>query len=386
MAKQGMRPSAGIKLKSNLRGVLKLHEALKILAMPAVDLRETIQGYLASNPIIEEKQPDPKEIEIENPGYDYPMPSFFQNDQGEEQFKSHEKTIREILREEPQLAFEDEKSDRIKEFLIGNINDDGFLICTLDECTESCSCSHEEAEDVLRLIQDTAPAGVGARSVEEALLLKASAHLEGEELRIAVAIITTYHELLRKRKFGEVAKLLETSSEAVFEVWEKLSRFTFSPGANYAPKATYITPEIAIRFDGDQISILPIKNGIPHIGINNEYAHMLQETSDDETKEYLRGKMHEAKWLIRAIDQRKQNIMRIVSEVVRVQLNFFQRKTENLKPLTLHDVASRLELAPSTVSRAINSKYILTPYGTFPLKHFSLAVSAAKTEWSLQHR
>ena len=372
MPSQTLRVSTGLKLKTNLRGVMKLHQALKILSMPAADLRETVQGYLASNPILEEEQKQEQQQEhYPHEHIEFPTkPRIADEILSEEQIKSHDKTIRDILLEEPQLAFDDPKKSEIKDYLIGNIDDNGYLLCTIHEAAQRLGCEDVDAEEVLKFIQDNAPAGVGARTPQEALLLQLKRDLEDEELRIGEAIVNEHWQSLRKRRFGEVANILDTTPEMLYQVWEKLSRYTFSPGANYAPKAEYVTPEISIRLLGDQIQIQPLKDGIPNITINQEYSHILKATDDEDTANYLREKMFEAKWLIRAIELRRQNILRIVTEVARVQSEFFTQNNATIKPLTLKDVAERLHLSPSTVSRAINSKYVLTPQGTFQLKYF----------------
>ncbi|MEZ4812984.1 MAG: RNA polymerase factor sigma-54 [Caldisericia bacterium] len=369
MAEQKFKQNANIKLRTNIRGVMKVHEALRILAMPAIDLRETIQGYLASNPIIEEKPDKEPDDHLDYSGSDFSVSGSY-DPPNIEQLKTEDKTIREILKEDPQLYFEDEVEQEILDYLIGNIDDNGFIICDIYEFAEQSGYSVDEINRIIKIIQETAPAGVGARSAEEAILLCAKRDMGDEEFRIAEAIIKEFYPMLKKRKFGEVAKELKTESEIVYEVWEKLSRYTFSPGANFAPKAHYITPEISIRADGNQISVTPLKNGIPKLSINQEYASMLKETDDKTTREYLKDKMDEANWLIKAIDERRRNIIKIVREVIEIQKPFFFKESENLKPLTLKDVAARVGLATSTVSRAVNSKYILTPSGTFPLKYF----------------
>lgn len=374
--RQTLRPTATIKLKTNLRGVLKLHEALRILSMPAADLRETIQGYLASNPILEEEQPKPTEPEYSDdhrPGLEIPKSRIETEDMFSiEQVKSHDKSLREILMEEPQLTFDDPDMNELKEYLVGNIDDDGYLLCTVEEAADYVGTTPEMAEDVLRHIQDAAPPGIGARDPQEALLLQIRHDIsDGEEREIAQALVSEYYQQLKKRRYGEVANRLGTSADNIYRIWDRISRYSLSPGANYAKKADYVTPEIQVRILGDQIQVSPLKDGIPNIMINQEYVSILKETKNDqETATYLKDKMYEAKWLIRAIDQRKQNIMRIVTEVTRVQSEFFKNGENHIKPLTLKDVAEKLRLAPSTVSRAINSKYMLTQKGTFPLKHF----------------
>jgi len=369
MANQQLKQSANIKLKTNIRGVMKVHAALRILAMPALDLRETIQGYLASNPIIEEK-PDKEVNELPDTGSTEFTSRGQYDSSGVEQIRTQEKTIREVLREDPQLSFEDECDRKILDYLIGNIDDNGYLISDIDECAKAINYDTNDILRILKIIQETAPAGVGARSAEESILLRAKRNMDDEEYRIAEAIITRFHPMLKKRKFGEVAKLLDTNSDIVFEIWEKLSRYTFSPGANFAPKAHYITPEISIQATGNQITVTPLKNGIPKLGVNQEYASMLKDTNDSTTRDYLKDKMDEANWLIRAIDERRRNIIKIVKEVIQVQKPFFFRESENLKPLTLKDIATKVGLATSTVSRAVNAKYVLTPFGTYALKYF----------------
>ena len=373
MPGQSVRVSNTIKLKTNLRGVLKLHEALKILSMPAADLRETIQGYLASNPILEEEpyKPDP-ETEIRDHIEYKTRVTDAEGLFSEEQIKSHEKTLYDILMEEPQLSFDDEEKATIKEFLIGNIDDDGYLLCSIEEVADQLEVPEGTVEEVLNCIQEAAPPGVGARNPQEALVLQIKHDLDDEEDRkIAISLVMEHYQNLKRRKIGEVAQNLNVSTEKISELWDRIAKYSLSPGANYAPKADYITPEIQVRTLGDQLQVLPLRDGIPNIVINQEYAQILKDNhEDDETSNYLKDKMQEAKWLIRAIDQRKKNMMRIVTEVSKIQAEFFKGPTTEIKPLTLKDIADKLRLSPSTISRAINSKYVLTSKGTYPLKHF----------------
>ncbi|HNY62035.1 MAG TPA: RNA polymerase factor sigma-54, partial [Caldisericia bacterium] len=290
----------------------------------------------------------------------------------EEQIKSHEKTLYDILMEEPQLSFDDEEKATIKEFLIGNIDDDGYLLCSIEEVADQLEVPEGTVEEVLNCIQEAAPPGVGARNPQEALVLQIKHDLDDEEDRkIAISLVMEHYQNLKRRKIGEVAQNLNVSTEKISELWDRIAKYSLSPGANYAPKADYITPEIQVRTLGDQLQVLPLRDGIPNIIINQEYAQILKDNhEDDETSNYLKDKMQEAKWLIRAIDQRKKNMMRIVTEVSKIQAEFFKGPTTEIKPLTLKDIADKLRLSPSTISRAINSKYVLTSKGTYPLKHF----------------
>ena len=372
MPEQRLRPSANIKLKNNLRGVLNLHEALRILQMPASDLRDEINSYLSSNPMLERDESVKNDPDIEiHERMDYPTRTRnYDESLNEDNIKSQDKSIRDILMEEPQLAFDDPYKNGIKEFLVGNIDDNGFLLCDCDEVASHLEASLDDVEDVLHSIQEAAPPGVGARTPEESILLRLRRDFEGEELRIGEAIVNEHWPKLKKRRFNEVANILDSTPEKVYEIWNKISRYTFTPGSNYAPSANYITPEIAIKPEGNDIIIQPLKDGIPAITINQEYAQLMKDTDDTETLGFLRDKMTEAKWLLKAIDQRKRNVLKIVSEISRVQRDFFVTGNRSLKPLTLKEVASNVGLVPSTVSRAINNKYIITPQGTFPLKFF----------------
>ncbi len=371
MPEQRMRSNVSVKLKNNLRGVLNLHEALRILQMPASDLRDTINTFLSSNPMLErvENTGEP-DIEIHD-RMDYPTRSRnFDDAINEDNIKSHDKSIREVLMEEPQLSFDDPYKNGIKEFIVGNIDDNGFLLCDCDEAATHLEASLEDVEEVLHLIQEAAPPGVGARTPEESILLRLRRDFDGEDLRIGEAIVNEHWPKLKKRRFNEVANLLDSSPEKVSEIWNKISRYTYTPGSNYAPSANYITPEIAIKPEGNDIIIQPLKDGIPPITINQEYAQMMKSTDDNETLSFLRDKMTEAKWLLKAIDQRKRNVLKIVTEISKAQKDFFTTGNKSLKPLTLKEVAEHVGLVPSTVSRAINNKYVITPQGTFPLKFF----------------
>jgi RNA polymerase sigma-54 factor len=372
MPRPRLAPSTNIKLKNNLRGVLNLHEALRILQMPATDLRDEINSYLSSNPMLERDETTNNDPDIEiHERMDYPTRTRnFDEALSEDNIKSHDKSIRDVLMEEPQLAFDDNYRNGIKEFIVGNIDDNGFLMCDCDEVANQLEVPMEDVEEILHLIQEAAPPGVGARTPEESILLRLRRDFEGEDLRLGEAIISEHWPKLKKRRFNEVANILDSSPEKIYEIWNKISRYTFTPGSNYAPSANYITPEIAIKSEGSDLIIQPLKDGIPAISINQEYAQLMKDTDDSETIGFLRDKMTEAKWLLKAIDQRKRNVLKIVSEISRVQKEFFTTGNKSLKPLTLRDVAQNVGLVPSTVSRAINNKYIVTPQGTYPLKFF----------------
>ena len=259
---------------------------------------------------------------------------------------------------------------KIGELLIGNINDDGYFNASIEELAAATGESADHIENMLLLIQEFNPIGVGARNLEECLMLQ----LERKGLTDdpIAEVVQHYLGKLAAKKLPEIAKALKISVEEVQEIGREIATLEPKPGRMFSSEtATYVLPEVIVtKVDGEYI-ITVNNDQVPHLHISNHYRQLMENpNTPPETKKYIREKIQAGKFLIGSINQRQQTIFRIASEIVRIQKDFLDHGISQLKPLTMSDVADILGIHETTVSRAVSGKYMQTPRGVFDMKSF----------------
>jgi len=230
--------------------------------------------------------------------------------------------------------------------------------------------SREEAEAALELLQSLDPTGVGARSVEECLILQ----LRGmpEETEFERRLVREHLDDLCNNRLPKVAKELDVSIERIKEGLAKVGRLNPRPGAQFSRKsAQFIVPDVAVEeIDGEYV-VRMNDSRVPRMRISPSYRELLRQAKrGSTTRSYLRQKFQSAQWLVGAIEQRRNTLQRIANEIVTLQRDFFERGPMALKPLMMQEIADRIGMHVSTVSRAIAEKYMQTPRGLFPLRSF----------------
>ena len=278
-------------------------------------------------------------------------------------------TLSEHLAWQLRMGDLSKKEQQMAQILIHNINDDGYLDISLAEVAQQTDHSREEVQAILGIIQGLDPVGCGARDLKECLMIQA--RMLVPRIPLVEQVIAQCLELLQQKNPQAIAKQLQAKEEQVAEVKFIISEFNPRPGRLISNESThYIAPDVVVRNIGGELKVEVNDEGVPRLRISRLYRQMLQQGGDRTTKDYVQGKLRNALWLIKSIQNRQSTIYRVAEAIVRYQPNFFRKGAAFLRPLFLKDIAGELGVHESTVSRATTNKYMYTPLGTFELKYF----------------
>lgn len=278
-----------------------------------------------------------------------------------------------------------ELSDEIRpivEYLIGNINEDGYLMTSIDEVAESWNVPAETVEAALAALQSFDPIGVGARDLQESLLIQLRA--AGLGGTIAETLVMEYLPLLEKKKYKEIAKGLDCELKDIGDALEVIRRLSPNPGQQYnSREPVYIRPDVYIYKISGEYQIVLNDEGLPQLRLNRAYRRLLLKGDDvpKDTKSFVKERFRSALELIRSIDQRQQTIFRVCRAIIERQREFLEKGRMFLKPMLIKDIAGELGVHPSTISRVVANKYAHTPQGLIELrKFFTVGVEGADGE------
>ena len=281
-----------------------------------------------------------------------------------------EQSLQESLLE--QLRFRDVDADTAKlaELVIGSIDDSGYLRSIPADLATVSGVTLEEMQRIIRFVQSFDPPGIGACDIKECLLLQ----LERKGLKTSPlhTLVSKYLDDVGANKLPMVAKRMNVEIEELREMISQIKELSPHPGAHLAPGAPqFITPEVTILEEEGEFVAVANNEHIPRLQLSQNYIKILEDPSTShEVKEYIRENLNKSKALMKSISQRQSTIMRIAQVILDSQYDFFRHGVEHLKPLTMQQVADKLGLHETTVSRAIANKYIQTPRGLFEFKYF----------------
>jgi len=268
------------------------------------------------------------------------------------------------------LSTDNETDFKIGEWIISEIDERGYFSSSAEEGSEKLGVDAEEVDRVLRIIQGLTPVGIGARDLRECLLIQIEAsHKDNLPLR---KIVEDHLEQLAKKQYPKIAQALKISVQEVQDLGSVISSLEPIPGRFYGDHGViYIQPDVVVKKVDNEYVVYINDDGLPKLRISPFYRKLLKEYKDNpKTKEYIRDKLRSAQWLVKNIQQRKETILRVAQNIVDVQKNFFERGVTHLKPLTLKEIAERIGMHESTISRVTTNKYMETPRGIFELKYF----------------
>ena len=255
--------------------------------------------------------------------------------------------------------------------IIGNVDDDGYLVASCEEIASMDEWSVAEVERVLELVQDLDPVGVAARDLRECLRLQLKKlGLEGTP---SDAIVRDHVRLLQRHQVPELARSMDLSIEELKPYVEIIRQLDPKPGAGHMPtQSQYVIPDVYIVKLEDQYVATLNEEGLPQLRISPVYRRMLDKKSQNtsETRTYVKEKFRSALWLIKSVDQRQKTIHKVATSIINFQREFLDHGIEHLRPLVLRDVANDIGMHESTVSRVVNNKYVHTPQGVFEMKYF----------------
>jgi RNA polymerase sigma-54 factor len=401
-----MKHGLHLQQKPTLVMTQRLQQALKLLQVPTLELQQILQTELQQNPLLEEvieydeiEEPAADTEPAEAPEVDPERETTVQ-DEGEKSLAEWEEywregydghynrgevqtaddfyekvpttvpTLADYLTAQLRLATSDAETLRIGEYLIGTIDERGYLTMADAEVAEALSAPVEKVQETVAVLQTFDPPGVAAHDLRECLLLQLRLRQQGDSL--AYQIVDREFEHLKERRYHEIARSLKISVEQVQEAADSIGTLSPRPGNEIAAEeAKYVIPDLIVdRVDDDYVVYLNDRN-VPRLRVSNAYRELLsQRKRGDETQEYILGKLNSAKWLIQTIEQRRRTMVKVMNCIVEQQRAFFDKGISQLRPLTLQQVASQIGMHESTVSRVTNNKYVQTPRGVFELKFF----------------
>ncbi|MEO8378886.1 MAG: RNA polymerase factor sigma-54 [Acidobacteriota bacterium] len=403
-----------LKLSQKLIMTPSLQQAIKLLQLSKLELQEVLNQELLENPLLEESAEEVKseetqaeETKSENEAQDVkPVDAPADTEEKKDSFdeidydayfqdyieygynprgmgEEHEEfPIENTLTRPPnlsdhltwQLSMSDAspRTKEIAQFIIGNIDEDGYLRANNDEIMASGGFAPEEVEIAVKAVQSLDPIGVGARDLRECLLLQLR-FLEIDAPLVEVIIRDHWDEFMQ-RKFAPLAKTLGIDMKTLESVVELIKHLDPKPGRKYSnERAIYVEPDVYVQKVGDEYVIVLNEDGMPKLRINSGYRSMLNSMdskSDGETVNYIKDKIRSAVWLIKSLDQRQRTIYKVAESIVKHQREFLERGIDFLRPLVLRDVADDIQMHESTVSRVVSNKYMHTPRGLFLMKYF----------------
>jgi RNA polymerase sigma-54 factor len=280
-------------------------------------------------------------------------------------------TLTEHLLEQLGYATLNEEERVIGEYIIGNINKDGYLDISVEEIAEALSQPRENLVKVLKKIQQFEPVGIAARDLRECLLIQLRA--KDNYNKHADAILEHFFEDFINKRFEIIAKKMEISLIEVKQVFEEIIKLNPKPGEGYFDeKQNYIIPDLVVTEIGGDFVVYLNDGNIPSFHINSAYRNMIlqQKRTDKQVKDFLNKKLESARWFINAIHQRRTTMIRTMQAIVKKQEEFFRKGPGHLKPMILADIAEEIGMDISTISRVTNGKYVQTDWGVFELKYF----------------
>jgi len=374
----------------------QLRQYLKFLYLPQMELKEALQQELSENPILEEMTESPQtETEASeaqedkrdesppdetsdefSPEIDFSRKSK-QDMQSLHQFQEVSITKPISLSEhlERQLTFQSwtQEEMTIAKQIIGNLDHEGFLRVDLDDIAQGTQTELSRVEHVLKLVQSLEPAGVAARSLEECLQIQLRQKYPQHPIYQTIA--AQHLNDVARRDAKLLARKLDIPVTTAEDAIQAITHLDPRPARNFAEtKHLQMVPDAQIHFKGGsqtEFEIEIFKEYLPRFRISPEYRRMMRDPQvDTKTKDYIKSKIGDGSQLMKALELRESTLRLISEEIVKTQAEFFAHGFSHLKPLRLKDLADRLEMHPSTISRAIHEKYVITPQGTLPFKSF----------------
>ncbi len=358
-----LKQTLSLKLQNKLVLTLSLKQQLSLLLLPTIELKETIKQELEENPFLEEiinLEPEYEPIKDLSKYYDEEEKPLLSR-------IAYRPTLYDTLDFQIDLEFEGIEKDIAHE-IAGNLDEKGLLAVSINEIASKLNVNSEIVEGIRKRFVKLEPTGIGALSLEEALIVQYEERFGKDSIveRILREDVWNLNNTdYLSKKYGVDKKELD---EKIFYI--KMLRPY--PTFNYSQETTeYVEPDVYVYDRGDSFDIKVNETGIPKLKLTSQYRKLISDRSlSPEVRKFLEDKLQKAIGIMKGIELRRENLYRITELLVNYQADFLRKGKEYLKPLTLKDIASKLDLHESTVSRIVSSKYMQTDKGLIPLKAF----------------
>ena len=397
-----------LKLKLSQKLSPQQIQLMKLIQLPTLDFEQKIQREIEENPALEQNQNSSDENDQENHdeysdsddiniddyiNYD-DTPSYklnSNNSRGQEEknipFSSGISFTQHLISQLKPISLS-EKKMKIAEFLVGSIDESGYIRHELDEIiddlafTQNIIVNKPELTEVLKIIQDFDPAGVGALSLKECLLIQLKRKRKANSVDLAIEIIENSFEQFSKKHFEKLMNKYSIDETELKEVITIISKLNPKPGGSYSGSSgpiEQVIPDFKISIENNELALNLNYRNSPTLNISRDYDEMLKgykleknkSKTQREAVQFIKQKLDSAKWFIDAVKQRQQTLLITMQAIMNYQKEYFLTGDERkIKPMILKDIANEIEMDISTISRVANSKYVDTPYGTKLLKEF----------------
>ena len=390
----------GLQLRLQQTLAPQLIQSLKMLQMPVLKLEQTIRHELATNPLLEEveeleddKTNDEQEAEIEveeteqnkdnddsvdwdeylsddEEGYKVREPREVREDSFE---GSASQTTNLYTHLQEQLSFLklSEEEHLIGEYIIGNISPDGYLTISVPEMAQELSIEMSKIENVLEMVQRFDPTGVGSRDLRESLLIQLKE--KGLEGSLPYRIVDEHIHELHKKSILQISKLMGVSAEKAQQAMKDIKKLSPTPAyGRFAAAAMPVVPDLTVERFGEEYAVFHNDRYVPRLRINAGYKALMKRSSNSskDTRQYIKQKLEQARWLLNSINQRRTTMIRVMEAIIDKQRDFFDKGPAFLKPLIMEEIAQKVEMNVATISRVSNGKYVQTPIGVYEIKYF----------------
>ncbi len=375
-------------------------QTIKLLELPTLELEQRIKKELEENPVLDEAS-DSDDIDEGSSGsvslsdysIDDQIPSYklYANNQGKDLKPEYSTfSVKESFHQSliTQLGYStmDARSKTIAGFIIGSLDDDGYLRRDLDSLADDIAfrqgieTNDVELEKILKKIQDFEPVGIGARDLRECLLLQVKAKTQTEEIVLAGKILSDHFTEFTKKHYHKIMARLAVTEDELKDAIDEIIRLNPRPGGqiddSYTEQAQQVVPDFLLEYKDNELIMTMPRFSVPELKVNRRYADLLissvnNDKAGKEAATFVKQKLDSAKWFIEAIRQRHNTLHNTMNAIIQFQRDFFIDGDETkLKPMVLKNIAEKTGLDISTISRVVNCKYIQTHFGIYPLKYF----------------
>ncbi len=417
-------------LRQEMRANPRLYQAMELVYMPVLDLQQHLKQEIEGNPFLELTEAEiDQEIELKEDDPDEPLGDDtdwaevllnddYRREGQREQFEKKEffepapvdsRDLKDHLNDQLRFLSLPERNLRMGEEIIGNIDDDGMLACELSEVVigvngwldelrptaiavaqqiEDAQQQETETEEILEIfqaynqaeaiemlevIQSFDPAGVGSRDVRESILIQLGRLGKSENL--SYQLVENHFDSLSKHRWNEIANEIGVDPVQVQAAADEIKALDAKPGDRYAPTLDHrqnVIPDLVVRERDGKYVVEVNDTGFPGLRVAESTRALVRDKAklSSEDKEYIAKNYNSATWMVQAVEQRRQTMLKVMNFIVDKQMAFFEKGVQSLKPLTLREVADHIEMHESTVSRVTNKKYVQTPRGVYSLKYF----------------
>lgn len=374
----------GLTLKQAQTLSPQMMQAMEVLQMGAQELLSYLAETMQENPVLESEEPyrqdeDMSQLrrklewlestDVQNRWYHQQDAQETQNPLDRSAADPMEESLYYYLKSQVRFERLPGPVARTADYLMESLDSNGWLDEPLSDAAARLRVSEKTAEQALRVVQSLEPAGVGARSLAECLRLQ----LERRgETGLALTIVSQYLEAMSRDRYNLISRETGAGRAEVSRACALIRSLNPRPGMGFATRENlrYITPDLVVVNFEDHFEILTNDSYLPSLRLSGYYSQLYKETGDEQVKDYLNGKLRQAKWIISSVEQRRTTLMNCARCIVDHQERFFRQGPGHLRPMLLADVAGELDIHESTVSRAVRDKYIQCAHGVFPLGYF----------------